>query len=153
MLRVSISATNLTAIHRDRFYHPQPYIMMRMHTLALHHAGESAARITILLARNPKTIRVCLKTYQAGGLQAVYKYEKHKHEEELDAHADPIEKELDKHPPQSANEASARIEKLTGIKRSLTQVRAFLKGLWWNCVHTKRGDSVLRRMADCPKGN
>jgi len=127
MLRVSISSDDLSTIHHDRFYHPQPYIMMRMHTLALHHAGESAARIAILLDRNPKTIRACLKTYQEGGLQAVYRYEKHKHECALDGHSDSIENELDKHPPHSANEASARIEKLTGIKRSLTQIRAFLK--------------------------
>ena len=127
MLRVSISAADLSTIHHERFYHPQPYIMMRMHTLALHHKGESAARIAILLDRNPKTIRACLKAYQDGGLQAVYQYEKHKHESEFDAHADSIEKELDKHPPHSANEASARIEKLPGIKRSLTQMRVFLK--------------------------
>jgi transposase len=127
MLRVSISPEDIDTIQHARFYHPQPYIMMRMHTLFLHHVGESAARIAILLDRNPKTIRACLKTYQEGGLQPVYQYTKHKHECELVAHSDSIEKELDKHPPQSANEASARIEKLTGIKRSLTQVRAFLK--------------------------
>jgi transposase len=127
MLQVSISSEDLATILYNRFYHPQPYIMMRMHTLALHHAGESAARIAQLLHRNPKTIRVCLKAYQDGGLPAVYQYEKHKHECELNAHADSIEKELDNHPPQSANEASARIEKLTGIKRSLTQIRVFLK--------------------------
>ena len=70
MLRVSISAADLATIHHERFYHPQPYIMMRMHTLALHHKGESAARIAFLLDRNPKTIRACLKAYQDGGLQA-----------------------------------------------------------------------------------
>jgi len=127
MLRVSISPDDLATIHHDRFYHPQPYIMMRMHTLALHHAGESAARIAILLNRNPKTIRACLKTYRDGGLQAVYQYAKHKQECKLDAYAVSIDKELATQPPQSANEARARIEKLTGIKRSVTQIRVFLK--------------------------
>jgi transposase len=127
MLRVSIRPDDLATILHDRFYHPQPYIMMRMHTLALHHEGESAARIAQLLHRNPKTIRVCLQTYRDGGLEAVYQYEKHKKESELDAYGDLIENELEKHPAQSYNEASARIEKLTGIKRSLTQVRTFLK--------------------------
>jgi DNA-binding NarL/FixJ family response regulator len=42
-----------------------------MHILALHHEGESAARIAQLLHRNPKTIRACLPTYRDGGLQAV----------------------------------------------------------------------------------
>jgi transposase len=133
MLRVSICPTDLATIHHDRFYHPQPHIMMRMHTLALHHKGESAARIAILLDRNPKTIRACLRTYQEGGLQAVYQYEKHKHECKLDSHASLIEQELGNHPPQSSHAAGALIETLTGIKRSPTQVRAFLK---------KRGISV-----------
>jgi transposase len=133
MLRVSIFSADIATIHHDRFYHSQPHIMMRMHTLALHHAGESAARIAQLLHRNPKTIRVCLKAYQSGGLQAVYQYDKHKQECALDVHAPLIEHELEKHPPQSTNEAGAVIEKLTGIKRSPTQIRSFLK---------KRGLSV-----------
>jgi transposase len=127
MLRVSIRPEDLATVYHDRFYHPQPHIMMRMHTLALHHKGESAARIAILLDRNTKTIRACLQAYQDGGLPAVYRYEKHKHESELEAHAPLIEQELEKHPPQSSHEAGALIEKLTGIKRSPTQVRAFLK--------------------------
>ena len=42
MLRITILAEDFSTIHHDRFYHPQPHIMMRMHTLALHHKGESA---------------------------------------------------------------------------------------------------------------
>ena len=127
MLQVSILAEDIPTIQRDRFYHPQPHIMMRMHTLALHHHGESAARIAQLLDRDPRTIRDCLKKYRDGGLKAVYEYEKHKHECELVAHGELIEKELEKRPPQSAKEAGAVIEQLTGIKRSPTQIREFLK--------------------------
>jgi transposase len=127
MLQISILAEDLSTIQRDRYYHPQPHIMMRMHTLALHHQGESAARIAQLLDRDPRTIRDCLRTYRDGGLKAVYKYEKHKHECKLMAHGELIEKELEQRPPQSAKEAGAMIEKLTGIKRSETQIREFLK--------------------------
>jgi transposase len=127
MLRVSISSDDLPTILRDRFYHPCPYIMMRMHTLALHHAGESAARIAVLLDRNPKTIRDCLHAYRDGGLPAVYQYEKYKRESEREEHSDAIIAELTLHPPQSVKEAGFVIERLTGIPRSLTQVREFLK--------------------------
>ena len=127
MLRIPILAEDIPTIQRDRFYHPQPYIMMRMHTLALHHHGESVPRIAQLLDRDPKTIRACLKKYQDGGLKAVYEYEKHKIESDLEPHGELIEKELEKRPPQSAKEAGAIIEQLTGIKRSPTQVREFLK--------------------------
>jgi transposase len=127
MLQVSILPEDISTIQRDRFYHPQPHIMMRMHTLALHHQGESAARIAQLLDRDPKTIRACLKKYRDGGLAAVYEYEKHKHESDLEVHGELIENELAKRPPQSAKEAGAVIEQLTGIKRSPTQIREFLK--------------------------
>jgi transposase len=127
MLQVSILPEDIPTIQRDRFYHPQPHIMMRMHTLALHHQGESAPRIAQLLDRDPKTIRDCLKKYRDGGLAAVYEYEKHKNESDLEVHGELIEKELEKRPPQSAKEAGAIIEQLTGIKRSPTQIREFLK--------------------------
>jgi transposase len=127
MLHVTISDEDLAIIQRDRYYHPQPHIMMRMHTLALHHEGESAARIAQLLNRDPRTIRATLRKYQENGLLGVYEYEKHKHECELDAYSGLIEQELEKRPPQSAKEAGAIIEELTGIKRSPTQIREFLK--------------------------
>jgi len=127
MLQVAISTEDIATIQHDRYYHPQPHIMVRMHALALHHEGESAARIAQLLHRDPRTIRGCLIKYRDGGLKAVYEYEKHKHESELEAYGDLIEKELAKRPPQSAKEAGAIIEELTGIKRSPTQIREFLK--------------------------
>jgi transposase len=127
MLRVPLLSEDLDTIQRDRYYHPQPHIMMRMHTLALHHGGLSAEQIAPLLNRDARTIRTCLKTYRDGGLSAVYEYNKHKPECELDAHSELIENEFEQRPPQSINEASDRIEKLTGIKRSLTQIAAFLK--------------------------
>ena len=127
MLPVTILSEDISTIQRERYSHPQPHIMMRMHTLALHHEGESAARIARLLNRDPRTIRDCLKKYRDGGLKAVYEYEKHKRESELEAYSGLIEQELEKRPPQSATEAGAIIEELTGIKRSPTQVREFLK--------------------------
>lgn len=127
MLQVPILPEDVPTIQRDRFYHPQPHIMMRMHTLALHHKGESAARIAQLLDRDPRTIRQCLKKYRDGGLKAVCEYEKHKPESELENFSELIEKELENHPPRSAAEAGAMIEQWTGIKRSPTQIREFLK--------------------------
>ena len=44
-------------------------------------------------------------------------------------HAQSIEAHFREHPPMSINAAIAAIEKLTGIRRSPTQVRIFLKRL------------------------
>ena len=127
MLRISILEEDIPTIQRDRFYHPQPHIMVRMHILALHHEGEFAPRIAQLLDNDPRTVRACLKKYRDGGLKAVYEYTKHKKKSELEPHGELIEKELEKRPPQSAKEAGAMIKQLTGIKRCPTQVREFLK--------------------------
>jgi hypothetical protein len=47
----------------------------------------------------------------------------------LSAHRDTIEAQVRAHPPQTINEAVAMLKALTGIKRSPTQVRLFLKHL------------------------
>jgi transposase len=47
----------------------------------------SAATIAELLDRDQRTVRACLKTYRDGGLQAIYQYEKHKKECQLDTHS------------------------------------------------------------------
>jgi hypothetical protein len=60
-----------------------------------------------------------------------------------------LEQEFENHPPQSLNEAGATIERLTGIKRSLTQVRAFLKKR--DSVF-EDGKSSLQSRSCCAKG-
>jgi transposase len=127
MLQIAISPDDIEIIQRERYYHPQPHIMMRMHILAHHHKGLSAAKIAELLDRDQRTVRTCLKTYRDGGLQAVYRYEKHKKECELDTHSILIEKDFEHRPPHSIKEARARIFELTGITRGKTQVEEFLK--------------------------
>lgn len=127
MLRIAISSEDIEVIQRERYYHPQPHIMMRMHILALHYQGEIAERIAELLGRDRRTVCTCLKTYRDGGLQAVYKYAKHKHKCDLEAYGGLIEKEFEQRPPQSIKEARARITELTGITRGLTQTAEFLK--------------------------
>ncbi len=127
MIRIDISPEDLAIINRERFYHPQPHIMIRMHVLALHAKGENATRIAELLGLNRKTAQSCLHSYEKHGLDGIYRYEKHVPTSELEGFSKLIEDELAKNPPKSLNEANANIEKLTGIKRSLTQVRKFLK--------------------------
>jgi hypothetical protein len=127
MLQIPINSEDIAVIQLERYYHPQPHIMMRMHTLALHHKGESAARIAVLLDRDPRTVRTCLTNYRDGGLPAVYAYEKHKQECELDTYSELIEKEFEQRPPHSINEARSRIHELTGILRGQTQITEFLK--------------------------
>ncbi len=47
-----------------------------------------------------------------------------------------VDKTFERDPPKSINEAQDRIEKLTGIKRSPTQIRMFLKKLKYKYLKT-----------------
>ncbi|MDR0609031.1 MAG: IS630 family transposase [Planctomycetaceae bacterium] len=136
MLRIFYSASDLATIQHDRYYHPDPHIMKRMTILALHSEGETIARIARLTGLNIKTVSRCLHRYMTGGLDAVYQYNKYKRRSELEDHCDTIEKDFDQNPPHTVNEARDRIEKLTGIRRSLTQVRQFLKKKGFRCLKT-----------------
>jgi transposase len=54
----------------------------------------------------------------------------------LNEYKDIIDKEFEKEPPKSINEAQYRIEQLTGIRRSPTQIRMFLKKLKYKYLKT-----------------
>ena len=55
----------------------------------------------------------------------------------LNKYKEIIDKSFEKEPPQTINEAQDRIKKMTGIKRSPTQIRIFLKKL--NYKYLKAG--------------
>ncbi len=127
MIRMDISPEDLVIINRERFYHPQPHVMVRVHVPALHAKGENATRIAELLGLDRKTAQTRLQTYEKYGLDGIYRYDKHVPTSEPEGFSKLIEDELAKNPPRSSAEAGAKIAEWTGIKRSPTQVRAFLK--------------------------
>jgi transposase len=67
--------------------------------------------------------------YHTGGVEALKQLNFHRPQSALSAHRDTIEAQVRAHPPQTINEAVAMLKALTGIKRSPTQVRLFLKHL------------------------
>jgi hypothetical protein len=55
-------------------------------------------------------------------------------ESELQAHITSLEAYFQANPPATIKEAQSEIEALTGIKRSETQVREFLKNTTWKVI-------------------
>jgi transposase len=53
--------------------------------------------------------------------------ERKRQHSELDNYEDEIMASFDKNPPKTLREAQTRIEDMTGLKRSLTRLRAWLK--------------------------
>jgi len=69
------------------------------------------------------------KAYEASGDTAITKDTRYRPESELEAYKDMIKEDLTALPAATASEACERIQELTGIHRSPTQVRAFMHRL------------------------
>jgi transposase len=68
-----------------------------------------------------------LMRYGQGGFDALCQFNYGTNKSRLENHADSILKSLIERPPMNTNEARVRIEELTGISRSPSRVRAFMK--------------------------
>jgi transposase len=120
------------AIAHDRFHHPR--VQRKLEVLWLKSHGLGHALIARLAGVSRFTVQRYLDEYQAGGLARVRRGRWHKPQAALVEHTFALEEYYWDHPPHSTRQAQAVIEQQTGVRRGLTQVRAFLKyhlGLRW----------------------
>jgi transposase len=126
MLRVSFDPEAIDAIKYERLHHPHPRVQQKMWALWLKACELPHGEICRLVDISENTLRAYLREYLAGGVEGLKTVSFRKPQSELDKHAETIEAHFRREPPRTAAEAQAVIEKLTGIKRSPTQVRQFL---------------------------
>jgi len=127
MREFTFSGEQLAQIRRDRARHPHPRVQHKMNVLWLKAKGLTHDRIAALADTSARTVQRVLTEYLEGGLDAVRQTRWEGKHAELDGHAAALEDHFVEHPPRPAREAQAEIERLTGVRRGLTQVRAFLK--------------------------
>jgi transposase len=90
--------------------------------------------ITQLVGISANTLRSYLRKYQIGGIEKLKEVRFHRPSSELMDHVQTPETHFRHHPPRSINAAIQEIETLTGIRRSPTQVRLFLKRMGMKCL-------------------
>lgn len=129
MLHVTFTEADKQALHYERYPHPHPRVQQRMEALWLKSQSLPHAQIAHLCAISPTTLRAYLKLYHTGGIEALKQLNFHCPQSLLQVHRESIEAQLRAHPPQTIPEAVTMLDKLTGIKRSPTQVRLFLQRL------------------------
>ena len=98
-----------------------------MEVLWLKSRGLTHAAIAELADVSPRSVQRYLDEYQQGGLQRVRCLGWAGKHGELDDPQASLEDSFLDNPPRNAREAQQAIERLTGIRRGLSQVRAFLK--------------------------
>lgn len=88
-------------------------------------------QIAELVGVTENTIRDYFELYQQGGNEKLKELNYSGSESELDEHISSLETYFREHPPASSKEAQSKIELITGVKRSETQIAEFLKK---NCI-------------------
>jgi transposase len=127
MLRLTFTEAEKRALEHERFHHPHPRVRRKMEVLWLKSQGLAHQEIARLAGVGSKTMRSFFQEYVEGGIGRLREVHFRQPQSELMAHQGTIEAYFHDHPPASINEALAAITELTGLTRSPTQVRLFLK--------------------------
>jgi hypothetical protein len=126
------------ALNYERFPHPVPLVQRRMaqggtatwdvpEVLWLKSHDLPHALMAELGGISENTMREYFQLFSEGGIEKLKEVHFYRSESELVAHVTSLEEYFRVHPPATIKEAQSEIETLTGIKRSETQVAAFLK--------------------------
>jgi len=129
MLQIQFTEEEIEKLHYERFHHPDPRVQQHCEIVYLKALNFSHQDIGWIARVSQPTVRCYLEDYQAGGLNKLKEVNVYRPTSELNDHRATLEEEFKARPPKTVNEAVERIERLTGLRRSPTQVRTFLKGL------------------------
>jgi transposase len=129
MIRIEFSAQEIEQLNYERYHHPHPQVQKRMEVLYLKSQGLAHQEICRLCQISKTTLVKYLRSYQQGGIEELKQLNYKGQPSSLNEHATTVEEYFKAHPPRNVAEAQTKIEELTGIKRSPSQIRAFLKRL------------------------
>jgi transposase len=129
MLHITFSEQDIAELRYERYHHPHPRVQMKMEALLLKSRGLPHHEIAACVGVTEPTLRAYFRTYLAGGIAALRDLHFYRPISTLELHRSTLEASFTEHPPANATQAAAVIEELTGIKRSPTQIRIFMKKL------------------------
>ena len=126
-LQLEFPPAILDVLNYERYHHPMPLVQRRMEALWLKSHGLPHGQIAQLVNITENTLRDYFQLYLEGGVERLKEVAIQGPESALQEHYSSLEAYFRAHPPATIKEAQSKIEALTGIKRSETQVREFLK--------------------------
>ena len=128
MLQLNLSDAEIRQLSYERYNYPCPTVQKRIHAVHMKAiTGSSDTMIGYLTGLHRHSVRYWIQVYQTDGFEGLCQFNYGTNESDLENHSQSILKTFTERPPMTANEAKARIEELTGISRSPSQVRNFMK--------------------------
>lgn len=127
MIRITFTEAQIAALEYERYRHPSPLVQKRMEVVYLKSQDLPHKEIARLCRISRQTVVTILHLYQEGGIERLKQFHFAGQPSALNVHQSSLEAHFRSHPPRTVAEAQAMVEQLTGIRRSPTQIRAFLK--------------------------
>lgn len=131
MRRIKFTEEEITQLRYESLYHKHALVRRRTQALLLKAEGLPHAKIGERVSICPTTLRKYFDTFlnaaETRRVEALKELNYKGKPNRLMEKKDEIIAHLEKEPPATHKEAQARIKELTGIQRSLPQVREFLK--------------------------
>lgn len=126
MIQIDFSTEEQDTLYEGYTNHPHSKIRMKMQVLYLKSIGLAHGQIINICRISRATLSSYLKIYKSKGFLGLLELNYKGQPSELNEYSDKIKKDFTDNPPSSVSEARQRIYDLTGIKRSVEQIREFL---------------------------
>lgn len=133
MIKIEFTPEQIDTLEYERYHYPDPRVQKKLEVLYLKSQGLEHQEICKICRISKTTLTTYLRQYQEGGLERLKETHYVGQASELQEHESTLKQYFEAHPPQTSAEAQAAIEKLTGLKRSPTQVRAFMRRIGMRC--------------------
>ena len=125
---LSISPEELQKLNYKRFHYPCPLVQKRLHSIYIKAVSNlSNELVGKMTDAHRNSVSEWIGKWQAGGFEALLDVHYGTNKSVLENHANNIKELFEAHPPRSVEEAIIKIKELTGIERSYTRVRSFMK--------------------------
>jgi transposase len=115
-------------INYQRYNHLAPLVQRRMDAIRIKAYGMMMHKqIAEIIGISENTLRDYFELYEQGGIEKLKEIHFYQPESELKEHIVSLEAYIRAHPPATIKQAQHEVEIITGVRRSETQIREFLK--------------------------
>ena len=121
------SLETVEEINYQRYNHLVPLVQRRMDAIRLKAHGMLHQEIAEIIGITENTLRDYFELYEQGGLERLKEIHYFQPESELKEPIVSLERYFREHPPATLKQAQHEVEVITGVVRSETQIREFLK--------------------------
>lgn len=128
MLQINLSQAEIQKLSYERYYYPCPIVQKRIHAVYIKATADfSDTKTGQITGLHRHSVSHWVQRYQTGGFESLCQYNYGTNKSEMENHSESILGSFTERPPMSVCEAKLRIEEMTGISRSPSQVRTFMK--------------------------